>query len=84
MKEKRERMEELGILMDVSYLPKDPEEAPHFMLQTFTHPIQDKPTLFMEVISRKGSTGFGQRTIKALFEAVEKLQNSSANVQGTE
>jgi len=59
--------EQLGILLDVT---------PHgqYLLQTFTKPLQDRPTLFMEIISRKGSFGFGRNTILALFKAVEQLQ----------
>ncbi len=84
MQEYRKELEELGILLEVSKAPllqtktdlyhhPDPDLA-HFMLQTFTAPLADRPTFFMEIISRKGSSGFGQKTIKALFEAVEKLQ----------
>ncbi len=84
MEEYRRDLEELGILLEISKAPllktktdlyhnPDPNIA-HFMLQTFTAPLADRPTFFMEIISRKGSWGFGQKTIKALFEAVEKLQ----------
>ncbi len=52
----------------------NPQELAKFIMQTFTHPLQDRPTFFLEIISRHGSNGFGQRTIKALFEAVEQLQ----------
>jgi len=67
------KLQELGILMDISY-KKDSQSNPNFILQTFAVPLQDRPTYFFELISRKGSRGFGERTIKALFEAIERLQ----------
>jgi len=74
MWEKKEKMEELGLLLDVSeaksYIERG--EEPHFFIQCFSLPIQDRPTFFLELISRKGSSGFGKKTIKTLFEAVEK------------
>jgi len=45
-----------------------------YLLQTFTTPLQDRPTFFLEFISRVGSSGFGRRSIQALFEAVERQQ----------
>ncbi|MCE9532447.1 MAG: 4-hydroxyphenylpyruvate dioxygenase [Planctomycetes bacterium] len=58
---------ELGILVD-----KDDEG---YMLQIFTKPVQDRPTLFFEIIERQGSRSFGKGNFKALFEAIEREQD---------
>ena len=57
---------ELGILVD-----KDDEG---YMLQIFTKPVADRPTLFFEIIQRRGSRSFGKGNFKALFEAIEREQ----------
>jgi 4-hydroxyphenylpyruvate dioxygenase len=57
---------ELGILVD-----RDDEG---YLLQIFTKPVEDRPTLFFEVISRRGSRSFGKGNFKALFEAIEREQ----------
>jgi 4-hydroxyphenylpyruvate dioxygenase len=57
---------ELGILVD-----RDDEG---YLLQIFTKPITDRPTLFYEVIQRKGATSFGKGNFKALFESIEREQ----------
>ena len=57
---------ELGILVD-----RDEEG---YMLQIFTKPVEDRPTLFFEVIERHGSKSFGKGNFKALFEAIEREQ----------
>ena len=57
---------ELGILVD-----RDDEG---YMLQIFTKPVEDRPTLFFEIIQRKGSKSFGKGNFKALFEAIEREQ----------
>jgi 4-hydroxyphenylpyruvate dioxygenase len=76
LREHEAEIRKLGILIDIAGNPDaENAEADHFMLQTFTGPLMTRPTLFFEVISRHGSSGFGQKTIKALFEAVEKLQS---------
>jgi 4-hydroxyphenylpyruvate dioxygenase len=62
---------ELGILVD-----RDDEG---YMLQIFTKPVADRPTLFFEVIQRRGSKSFGKGNFKALFEAIEREQE----VRGT-
>jgi 4-hydroxyphenylpyruvate dioxygenase len=62
----------LGILAD-----RDDEG---YLLQIFTRPIQDRPTLFPEIIQRKGSRGFGKGTFKALFEATEREQALRGNL----
>jgi hypothetical protein len=56
-----------------------------YMLQIFTKPVEDRPTLFYEVIQRKGSRSFGKGNFKALFEAIEReqaLARKSVNRRG--
>jgi 4-hydroxyphenylpyruvate dioxygenase len=67
-----EDLERLGILAD-----RDDEG---YMLQIFTRPVEDRPTLFYEVIQRKGSRSFGKGNFKALFEAIEREQASRGNL----
>ena len=45
-----------------------------YLLQIFTKPVQDRPTVFYEIIQRKGATSFGKGNFKALFEAIEREQ----------
>ncbi len=66
------KLEELGILAD-----RDDEG---YMLQIFTRPVQDRPTLFYELIQRKGSKSFGKGNFKALFEAIEREQALRGNL----
>src|SRR5438445_1364829 len=61
-----EELAELGILVD-----RDDEG---YMLQIFTKPVEDRPTLFFEIIQRRGSRSFGKGNFKALFEAIEREQ----------
>ena len=63
---------ELGILVD-----RDDEG---YMLQIFTKPVQDRPTLFFEIIQRKGSRSFGKGNFKALFESIEREQDLRGNL----
>jgi len=65
-------LEELGILAD-----RDDEG---YMLQIFTRPVEDRPTLFYEIIQRKGSRSFGKGNFKALFEAIEREQRERGNL----
>ncbi len=67
-----DKLEELGILVD-----RDDEG---YMLQIFTRPVEDRPTLFYEVIERKGGRGFGKGNFKALFEAIEREQALRGNL----
>jgi 4-hydroxyphenylpyruvate dioxygenase len=67
-----DQLEELGILVD-----RDDEG---YMLQIFTKPVEDRPTLFYEVIQRKGSRSFGKGNFKALFEAIEREQDARGNL----
>jgi 4-hydroxyphenylpyruvate dioxygenase len=66
------RLAELGILVD-----RDDEG---YLLQIFTNPVQDRPTLFFEIIQRKGSRSFGKGNFKALFEAIEREQARRGNL----
>ena len=63
---------ELGILVDA--------DENGYMLQIFTKPIQDRPTLFYELIQRKGSNSFGKGNFKALFKSIEREQESRGNL----
>ncbi len=67
-----DKLAELGILVD-----RDDEG---YMLQIFTRPVEDRPTLFYEVIQRKGSRSFGKGNFKALFEAIEREQALRGNL----
>jgi len=67
-----DQLEELGVLVD-----RDDEG---YMLQIFTKPVEDRPTLFYEVIQRKGSRSFGKGNFKALFEAIEREQALRGNL----
>ena len=64
--EKIDNLKQLSILVD-----RDDEG---YLLQIFTKPVQDKPTLFFEIIQRKGAQSFGKGNFKALFEAIEDEQ----------
>ncbi len=67
-----DQLAELGILVD-----RDDEG---YMLQIFTKPVEDRPTLFYEIIQRKGSRSFGKGNFKALFEAIEREQDLRGNL----
>jgi 4-hydroxyphenylpyruvate dioxygenase len=67
-----DKLAELGILVD-----RDDEG---YMLQIFTKPVEDRPTLFYEIIQRKGSRSFGKGNFKALFEAIEREQGRRGNL----
>jgi 4-hydroxyphenylpyruvate dioxygenase len=51
-----------------------------YLLQVFTEPAQDRPTLFYEVIERHGTRGFGLNNFKALFQAIEREQAARGNL----
>lgn len=65
-------LRELGILLDSD------EEG--YLLQIFTRPVEDRPTLFFEIIQRKGAKSFGKGNFKALFEAIEREQDARGNL----
>lgn len=67
-----EPLKELGILVD-----RDNEG---YLLQLFSKPVQDRPTLFFEIIQRKGAKSFGKGNFKALFEAIEREQAARGNL----
>ena len=66
------KLKELNILVD--------RDEYGYLLQIFTKPLQDRPTLFIEIIQRKGSKGFGQGNFQALFESIEKAQGERGNL----
>jgi len=70
--EPMDKLAELGILVD-----RDDEG---YMLQIFTKPVEDRPTVFYEIIQRKGSRGFGKGNFKALFESIEREQALRGNL----
>jgi 4-hydroxyphenylpyruvate dioxygenase len=65
-------LREQGILVD-----RDDEG---YLLQIFTKPVGDRPTVFFEIIERHGSRGFGEGNFKALFEAIEREQERRGNL----
>jgi 4-hydroxyphenylpyruvate dioxygenase len=72
IREPLDKIKELGILVD-----RDDEG---YLLQIFSRPIQDRPTVFIEVIQRRGSRGFGKGNFQALFEALELEQARRGNL----
>jgi 4-hydroxyphenylpyruvate dioxygenase len=62
----------LGILVD-----RDPDG---YLLQIFTKPVEDRPTVFYEIIQRKGARSFGKGNFRALFEAIEREQAARGNL----
>ena len=69
---------DLDALADLGVLVDTDDEG--YLLQLFTQPVQDRPTLFFEIIERHGSRGFGVGNFKALFEAVEREQAARGNL----
>jgi 4-hydroxyphenylpyruvate dioxygenase len=67
-----EDLQRLGILVD-----RDDEG---YLLQIFTKPLGDRPTIFLEIIERHGARGFGEGNFKALFEAIEREQAARGNL----
>ena len=65
-------LRDLGVLVD--------RDDDGYMLQIFTKPVEDRPTLFFEIIERKGSRSFGKGNFKALFEAIEREQGLRGNL----
>jgi 4-hydroxyphenylpyruvate dioxygenase len=65
-------LQRLGILVD-----RDEEG---YLLQIFTEPVEDRPTVFYEIIQRHGATGFGLGNFKALFESIERAQERRGNL----
>lgn len=67
-----DELKKLGILVD-----RDPDG---YLLQIFTKPVEDRPTVFYEIIQRKGARSFGKGNFKALFEAIEREQAARGNL----
>jgi len=67
-----ERLRQLNILVD--------RDEHGYLLQIFTRPVEDRPTLFFEVIQRKGCRGFGKGNFQALFQAIEREQEARGNL----
>src|SRR5690606_23523864 len=72
IKEDLEELKKLNILVD-----RDEEG---YLLQIFTRPVEDRPTLFFEIIQRRGAKSFGKGNFKALFEAIEREQDRRGNL----
>ena len=72
IKEEKKIIQDLGILVD--------RDDQGYLLQLFTRPVQDRPTLFFEIICRRGSQSFGKGNFKALFEALELEQDRRGNL----
>jgi 4-hydroxyphenylpyruvate dioxygenase len=72
IRESMDEIRKLGILVD-----RDDEG---YLLQIFTRPVEDRPTLFFEIIQRHGSRGFGKGNFRALFEAIEAEQAARGNL----
>ena len=70
--------EDLKPLQDLGILIDRDEEG--YLLQIFSKPLQDRPTLFFEIIQRKGAKSFGKGNFKALFEALEREQDARGNL----
>lgn len=70
--------EDLGPLRELGILVDRDEEG--YLLQIFSKPVEDRPTLFYEIIQRKGARSFGKGNFKALFEALEREQESRGNL----
>ncbi len=67
-----EELKTRGVLVD--------RDEDGYLLQIFTRPVQDRPTVFFELIERHGATGFGKGNFKALFEAIEREQDLRGNL----
>lgn len=72
VKEDLKKLQALGILVDF--------DEGGYLLQIFTKPVQDRPTLFLEIIQRNFHQGFGVGNFKSLFEAIEREQNKRGNL----
>jgi 4-hydroxyphenylpyruvate dioxygenase len=67
-----EALKALNVLID--------RDESGYLLQIFTKPVEDRPTLFFEIIQRKGAKSFGKGNFKALFESIEREQASRGNL----
>jgi len=72
VREDKQALEDLNILID--------HDERGYLLQIFTRPVEDRPTLFYEIIQRRGSDSFGKGNFKSLFEAIEREQAARGNL----
>lgn len=72
LKEDFEEIRKLNILIDF--------DEGGYLLQLFTKPLMDRPTVFLEIIQREGFDGFGAGNFKSLFEAIEREQEERGNL----
>ncbi len=72
VKEDIDQLQKLKILIDY--------DDDGYLLQIFTKPLQDRPTVFIEIIQRNNHNGFGAGNFKALFECIELEQNERGNL----
>jgi len=70
--------EEMRVLNELNILVDRDDEG--YLLQIFTKPVTDRPTVFFEIIQRKGARSFGKGNFKALFEAIEREQEARGNL----
>ncbi|UCH85308.1 MAG: 4-hydroxyphenylpyruvate dioxygenase [Candidatus Latescibacterota bacterium] len=70
--------EDVDVLADLGILVDRDDDG--YLLQIFTKPVQDRPTLFYEIIQRKGARSFGKGNFKALFESIEREQERRGNL----
>jgi 4-hydroxyphenylpyruvate dioxygenase len=70
--------EDIDVLADLGILVDRDDDG--YLLQIFTKPVQDRPTLFYEIIQRKGARSFGKGNFKALFESIEREQERRGNL----
>ena len=70
--------EPIDMLKELAVLADKDDEG--YLLQLFTRPVEDRPTLFFEIIQRRGSRGFGKGNFRALFEAIEREQALRGNL----
>ncbi|MBX3102078.1 MAG: 4-hydroxyphenylpyruvate dioxygenase [Bacteroidetes bacterium] len=70
--------EDVNVLRQLKVLVDRDDEG--YLLQLFTKPVEDRPTLFFEIIQRKGAWSFGEGNFKALFEAIEREQDRRGNL----
>jgi 4-hydroxyphenylpyruvate dioxygenase len=71
-------LEDLDVIQKLNILIDYDDSG--YLLQIFTKPMQDRPTLFLEVIQRRNHNGFGAGNFKALFEAIEAEQELRGNL----
>jgi 4-hydroxyphenylpyruvate dioxygenase len=72
VKEDLTKLQELNILVDF--------DDTGYLLQLFTKPLMDRPTVFIEIIQREGNSGFGAGNFKSLFESIEREQELRGNL----